>query len=95
MIVIGGCIGIGLFVIFGGVIYDVGVLGVLIGYVIIGIMVFFLMMLFGEMVMYLLVLGLFSIYVIRFVDLFLGFVFGWNYWFNWVVIVVVDIMIVV
>lgn len=95
MIVIGGCIGIGLFMIFGGVIYDVGVLGVLIVYVVIGVMVFFLMMLLGEMVIYLFVLGLFSIYVICFVDFLLGFVLGWNYWFNWVIIVVVDVIIVV
>ena len=43
MIAIGGCIGTGLFVTSGGAIHDAGALGALIGYAIIGIMVFFLM----------------------------------------------------
>ncbi len=43
MIAIGGCIGTGLFVTSGGAIHDAGALGALIGYAIIGIMVFLLM----------------------------------------------------
>ena len=52
MIAIGGCIGTGLFVTSGGAIHDAGALGALIGYAIIGIMVFFLMTSLGEMAKY-------------------------------------------
>ena len=83
MIAIGGCIGTGLFVTSGGAIHD-DALGALIGYAIIGIMVFFLMTSLGEMATYLPVSGSFST---RFVDPSLGFALGWNYWFNWVVTV--------
>ena len=85
MIAIGGCIGTGLFVTSGGAIHDAGALGALIGYAIIGIMVFFLMTSLGEMATYLPVSGSFSTYATRFVDPSLGFALGWNYWFNWVV----------
>ena len=84
MIAIGGCIGTGLFVTSGGAIHDAGALGALIGYAIIGIMVFFLMTSLGEMATYLPVSGSFSTYATRFVDPSLGFALGWNYWFNWV-----------
>lgn len=40
------------------------------------------------------VLGVFEIYVIRFVLFFFGFVLGWNYWFNWVIMVVVELVVV-
>lgn len=93
MIAIGGCIGTGLFVTSGGAIHDAGALGALIGYAIIGIMVFFLMTSLGEMATYLPVSGSFSTYATRFVDPSLGFALGWNYWFNWVVTVARDITI--
>ena len=93
MIAIGGCIGTGLFVTSGGAIHDAGALGALIGYAIIGIMVFFLMTSLGEMATYLPVSGSFSTYATRFVDPSLGFALGWNYWFNWVVTVAADITI--
>lgn len=95
MIVLGGSIGIGLFVVFGLVILMVGLGGVLLVYVGIGVMVYFLMISLGEMVIYLFVLGLFFMYVMKFVDLVFGFVMGWNYWFNWVIMLVVDISMVV
>ncbi|MBO1198480.1 amino acid permease [Staphylococcus simiae] len=93
MIAIGGCIGTGLFVTSGGAIHDAGALGALIGYAIIGAMVFFLMTSLGEMATYLPVSGSFSTYATRFVDPSLGFALGWNYWFNWVVTVAADITI--
>ena len=93
MIAIGGCIGTGLFVTSGGAIHDAGALGALIGYAIIGMMVFFLMTSLGEMATYLPVSGSFSTYATRFVDPSLGFALGWNYWFNWVVTVAADITI--
>ncbi|MCG3411948.1 amino acid permease [Staphylococcus massiliensis] len=93
MIAIGGCIGTGLFMTSGGAIHDAGPLGALLGYAIIGIMVFFLMTSLGEMATYLPVSGSFSTYATRFVDPSLGFALGWNYWFNWVITVAADVTI--
>ncbi|UEX90993.1 amino acid permease [Staphylococcus ratti] len=93
MIAIGGAIGTGLFMTSGGAIGDAGPLGALLGYSIIGIMVFFLMTSLGEMATYLPVSGSFSTYATRFVDPSLGFALGWNYWFNWVITVAADVTI--
>ena len=93
MIAIGGCIGTGLFMTSGGAIHDAGALGALLGYAIIGAMVFFLMTSLGEMATYLPVSGSFSTYATRFVDPSLGFALGWNYWFNWVITVAADVTI--
>lgn len=93
MIVIGGFIGIGFFFVSGSVVSIVGLGGVLFVYIIMGIVVYLLMMFFGEMLILLFILGLFEIYVIRFVDFVLGFVFGWNYWFCWVIGVVVELVV--
>lgn len=94
MIVIGGFIGIGLFVVFGVIVVIVGFGGVLFFYVLIGLMVYFFMISFGEMVVYMFVFGLFCIYGSWFVEDGFGFVFGWNYWYNWVVIIVVELVVV-
>lgn len=93
MIAIGGAIGTGLFMTSGGAIHDAGPLGALLGYAIIGVMVFFLMTSLGEMATYLPVTGSFSTYATRFVDPSLGFALGWNYWFNWVITVAADVTI--
>lgn len=94
MIVIGGFIGIGFFVVFGVMIFQVGLGGVLFLYMLIGLMVYFLMISFGELVVYMLVFGLFVIYGQNYVEEGFGFVLGWNYWYNWVVIIVVDLVVV-
>ncbi|MGV3244172.1 amino acid permease [Staphylococcus sp. 11261D007BR] len=93
MIAIGGAIGTGLFMTSGGAVHDAGPLGALLGYTIIGVMVFFLMTSLGEMATYLPVSGSFSTYATRFVDPSLGFALGWNYWFNWVITVAADVTI--
>ncbi|AVQ32951.1 amino acid permease [Staphylococcus muscae] len=93
MIAIGGAIGTGLFMTSGGAVHDAGPLGALLGYAIIGLMVFFLMTSLGEMATYLPVTGSFSTYATRFVDPSLGFALGWNYWFNWVITVAADVTI--
>ncbi|WP_105995551.1 amino acid permease [Staphylococcus agnetis] len=93
MIAIGGAIGTGLFMTSDGAIADAGPLGALLGYAIIGVMVFFLMTSLGEMATYLPVSGSFSTYATRFVDPSLGFALGWNYWFNWVITVAADVTI--
>lgn len=93
MIAIGGCIGTGLFMASGEAIHQAGPGGALLAYAMIGLMVYFLMTSLGEMATYLPVSGSFSTYAARFVDPSLGFALGWNYWFNWVITVAVDISI--
>ncbi|MDM1086160.1 Lysine-specific permease [Myroides odoratimimus] len=93
MIAIGGCIGTGLFMASGEAIHQAGPGGALLAYAMIGLMVYFLMTSLGEMATYLPVSGSFSTYAARFVDPSLGFALGWNYWFNWVITVAVDVSI--
>ncbi|MDR0228861.1 MAG: amino acid permease [Flavobacteriaceae bacterium] len=93
MIAIGGCIGTGLFMASGEAIHQAGPGGALLAYGAIGIMVYFLMTSLGEMATYLPVSGSFSTYAARFVDPSFGFALGWNYWFNWVITVAVDVSI--
>ncbi|MDO4813940.1 MAG: amino acid permease [Gemella sp.] len=91
MIAIGGCIGSGLFMTSGQAISNAGPGGALLAYLFIGLMVYFLMTSLGEMATYLPTSGSFSTYASRYVDPSLGFALGWNYWFNWVITVAVDI----
>ncbi|MBF0710077.1 MULTISPECIES: amino acid permease [unclassified Gemella] len=91
MIAIGGCIGSGLFMTSGQAISNAGPGGALLAYLLIGLMVYFLMTSLGEMATYLPTSGSFSTYASRYVDPSLGFALGWNYWFNWVITVAVDI----
>ena len=93
MIAIGGCIGTGLFMASGTAIHDAGPGGALVAYAAIGLMVYFLMTSLGEMATWLPTSGSFATYASRYVDPSLGFALGWNYWFNWVITVAVDISI--
>lgn len=90
MIALGGSIGTGLFVASGSAIHTAGPGGAIIGYTIMGIMVYFLMTSLGEMATFLPVSGSFATYCTRFVDPALGFSMGWIYWFNWALTVAVD-----
>ena len=93
MIAIGGCIGTGLFMASGSAIHSAGPGGALVAYAAIGLMVYFFMTSLGEMATFMPVSGSFSTYATRFVDPSLGFALGWNYWFNWVITVAVDVSI--
>ena len=93
MIAIGGCIGTGLFMASGTAIHSAGPGGALVAYAAIGLMVYFLMTSLGEMATWLPTSGSFATYASRYVDPSLGFALGWNYWFNWVITVAVDISI--
>ncbi len=93
MIAIGGCIGTGLFMASGTAIHNAGPGGALVAYAAIGMMVYFFMTSLGEMSTYMPVSGSFSTYAARFVHPSLGFALGWNYWFNWVITVAVDVAI--
>src|SRR5437868_4804314 len=85
MISLGGTIGTGLFLASGGAIHTAGPGGVILAYLLIGIMVYFLMTSLAEMAAYMPVPGTFSTYATKFVDPSLGFALGWNYWYNWAI----------
>ncbi|KAJ3319875.1 hypothetical protein HDV06_005851 [Boothiomyces sp. JEL0866] len=73
MIAIGGTIGTGLFIASGATISSAGPLGALIGYGIVGIMVYVVMTSLGELATYLPVSGSFTTYASRYVHPALGF----------------------
>ncbi|KZO90439.1 amino acid permease [Calocera viscosa TUFC12733] len=85
MIAIGGTIGTGLFVGSGGALATAGPVGTLLGYVIVGTMVYSVMISLGEMTTLYPVSGSFTHYATRFVDPALGFALGWNYWYSYAV----------
>ncbi|ORX98579.1 lysine-specific permease [Basidiobolus meristosporus CBS 931.73] len=91
MISIGGTIGTGLFLASGASIATGGPGGALLGYGLIGIMVFFLMTSLGEMATYMPISGSFNAYGARFVDPAFGFALSWNYWYSWALTVAVEL----
>ncbi|KAA8909626.1 hypothetical protein TRICI_004461 [Trichomonascus ciferrii] len=82
MIAIAGVIGTGLFLGTGKSLADGGPASLLIGYAIMGIIVYLTMITLGEMTAYIPVAGSFCSYASRFVDDSLGFTITWNYWFK-------------
>ncbi|KAI7865464.1 amino acid permease/ SLC12A domain-containing protein [Spinellus fusiger] len=91
MIALGGTIGTGLFLASGKSISMGGPGGALVGYSIVGALVFCVMMSLGEMAAFIPVSGSFSHFATRFVDPSLGFCVGWVYWVNWAVGVAVEL----
>ncbi|KAJ8323864.1 hypothetical protein BDV3_002196 [Batrachochytrium dendrobatidis] len=85
MVAIGGTIGTGLFVGSGATIATAGPLGSLIGFLTVGIMVYFITTSLGELAAYMPVSGSFNTYAGRFVDPALAFALGWNYWLQWAI----------
>ncbi|KAJ3185074.1 hypothetical protein HDU87_002640 [Geranomyces variabilis] len=86
MISIGGVIGTGLFLGTGGALRNGGPLGLLLGYTIMGTVCYSVMCSLGEMVSFLPLPGGHIKLAARFVDPALSFSMGWNYWYNWVVV---------
>lgn len=91
MISLGGTIGTGLFLASGGAIHTAGPGGVIVAYLLIGIMVYFLMTSLAEMAAYMPVAGTFSTYATKFVDPSLGYALGWNYWYNWAITIAAEL----
>lgn len=85
MIAIGGSIGTGLFVGSGGSLSAGGPASVLIGFALIGIMLYCTVQALGELAVRFPVAGGFSTYATRFVDPAWGFAMGWNYVLQWIV----------
>ena len=85
MIALGGAIGTGLFYGSASTIALAGP-GVILSYLLGGIVIFFIMRMLGEMAVDEPVSGSFSHYATKYWGRFAGFVSGWNYWFNYVLV---------
>lgn len=66
---------------------------VLLGYGVVGIIVFLIMRQFGEMVVEESVFGLFVYFVYKYWGSFAGFFFGWNYWVMFVLVGMVELIV--
>ncbi|KAK9457342.1 amino acid permease-domain-containing protein [Dipodascopsis uninucleata] len=82
MIAVGGVLGNGLFIGAGKLLGNSGPLGLLLGFLITGLIVFSVMVSFGEMVALIPIAGGISAFGARFVDDALGFALGFCYWFS-------------
>lgn len=85
MIALGGSIGTGLFIGSGGAFNSGGPGSVLIGFMLVGIMLFMVVNALGELACVFPIQGSFSIYSTRFLHPSWGFAMGWNYALQWVV----------
>uniref|UniRef100_A0A0W0FY83 Putative amino acid permease n=1 Tax=Moniliophthora roreri TaxID=221103 RepID=A0A0W0FY83_MONRR len=86
MISIGGVIGTGLFLGTANALRNGGPIGLLLGYMIVGSICWSVMISLGEMVSYLPIPGGHIKLAERFVDPALSFAMGWNYWYNWTIV---------
>jgi amino acid transporter len=86
MIAIGGAIGAGLFVGSGGAFQTGGPGSVLLGFMIIGLMVYLMMQALAELSVMYPINGAFAMYVCRFVDPSLGFAVSWEYAISWLTV---------
>lgn len=84
MIALGGVIGPGTFYATGYALQYSGPVGALIGYIILGVDVFFVTQSLGEMATLFPTTGSFNEFAGCFVDPALSFALGWNYWYMWV-----------
>lgn len=92
MIAIGGAIGTGLFVGSGTKLWTGGPAGVLIGYGIIGTMIYVMCQAMGELSVTFPVSGAFVTYNNRFLDPSWGFAMSWNYAMNWLVVLPLELV---
>ncbi|KAF7791914.1 hypothetical protein EIP86_002940 [Pleurotus ostreatoroseus] len=86
MISIGGVIGTGLFLGTATSLKHGGPIGLLLGYAVVGSITYSVMISLGEMVAYLPISGGHIALAKRFVDPAFSFTMGWNYWYNWTII---------
>ncbi|KAG2034610.1 amino acid permease/ SLC12A domain-containing protein [Suillus americanus] len=85
MISIGGVIGTGLFVGTADSLMYGGPIGLLLGYMVMGTIVYCVMITLGEMVAFLPIPGGHIKLAERFVDPAFSFTLGWNYWYSWMI----------
>ncbi|KAL1639224.1 Amino-acid permease inda1 [Diplodia intermedia] len=93
MIAIGGSIGAGLFVGSGSALNRGGPAAVLIAFGIIGIMIFNVVYALGELAVMYPVSGGFYTYSTRFIDPSWGFAMGWNYVFQWAIVLPLELVV--
>jgi amino acid transporter len=86
MISIGGVIGTGLFLGTANSLRNGGPVGLLLGYMMMGSICYCVMVSLGEMVAYLPIPGGHIKLAERFVDPAFSFTMGWNYWYNWAIV---------
>jgi amino acid transporter len=91
MIAIGGAIGAGLFVSSGSAFQTGGPGSVLLGFMIIGGMVYLMMQALAELSVMYPVNGAFTMYICRFVDPSWGFACGWEYAISWLTVLPFEI----
>ncbi|KAJ9143089.1 Amino acid permease-domain-containing protein [Pleurostoma richardsiae] len=91
MIAIGGAIGAGLFVSSGGAFQTGGPASVLLGFMIIGLMIYLVMQALAELAVMYPVNGAFNMYICRFVDPSWGFACGWQYAISWLTVLPFEI----
>ncbi|WMY97577.1 MAG: amino acid permease [Arsenophonus sp.] len=92
IISIGSSIGTGLFIISSKVISYPSSGIIFISCLLLGLMVYFLMNNLGELSTYSLYKNSFSTYGSKYVDEAFGFALGWNYWYNWVITIAIDLI---
>ncbi|OAQ97236.1 hypothetical protein LLEC1_04242 [Akanthomyces lecanii] len=93
MIAIGGSIGAGFFVGSGGALYKGGPGSLLIDFLIIGVMMFNVVYALGELAVMYPVSGGFYTYSTRFIDPSWGFAMGWNYVFQWAIVLPLELTV--
>ncbi|KAI9845902.1 MAG: Amino-acid permease inda1 [Sclerophora amabilis] len=93
MIAIGGSIGAGLFVGSGSALSDGGPAALVIDFIIIGIMMFNVVFALGELAIMYPISGGFYTYATRFIDPSWGFAMGWNYVFQWAVVLPLELTV--
>jgi yeast amino acid transporter len=91
MIAIGGAIGTGLFIGSGSALATGGPLALLLGFGIVGIMLFNTVHALGELAVLFPIAGSFSVYSTRFIDPAWGFAMGWNYAMSWLVVLPLEL----
>lgn len=92
MIAIGGSIGTGLFVGSGKILHNGGPAGLLIGFILVGMMLFCTVHALGELAVVYPVSGAFSTLSTRFLDPAWGFAMGWNYALQWLIVLPVELV---
>ncbi|KAG7105104.1 Amino-acid permease inda1 like protein [Verticillium longisporum] len=93
MIAIGGSIGAGFFVGSGGALASGGPASVLLGFMIVGVMIFNVVFALGELAVMYPVSGGFYTYSTRFIDPSWGFAMGWNYVFQWAIVLPLELTV--
>ncbi|KAI5201672.1 AAT family amino acid transporter [Aureobasidium subglaciale] len=91
MIAIGGAIGAGLFIGSGNAFQSGGPGSVLIGFMLVGIQVYFMMQALAEMSVMYPINGAFAMYICRFVDPSFGFACAWEYAISWLTVLPYEI----